>query len=158
MSLARSQNVSQKKSLKDGTSCSGSIDESVYIDQAYEELEDLSILDIFSQDNQDLEKHVFIILDQPDINSNKQMFWQNYNDTFKVGSYRFVQIKRSKFLNNSHENIIIQLVDISKSILYDQVKAEIQFKELINATVSHEMRNPINSILFQNKNIKFIIQ
>ena len=75
-----------------------------------------------------------------------------------MGAYRFVQIKKSKFLSNDHENIIIQLVDISKSILYDQVKAEIQFKELINATVSHEMRNPINSILFQNKNIKFIMQ
>ena len=73
-----------------------------------------------------LEKQVFIILNQSDINSNKQSFWKNYNNSFKVGSYKFVQIKKSKFLNNlNNENIIIQLVDISKSILYDQVKAEI---------------------------------
>ena len=161
------------KSVKDGSnkssnernepavdlSAKSSLEESMFIDQAYEEFEDLSILDVLSQDNYEfLEKQVFIILNQSDINSNKQAFWQIYNDTFKVGTYRFVQIKKSKFLNKNHENIIIQLVDISKSILYDQVKAEIQFKELINATVSHEMRNPINSILFQNKNIKFIIQ
>ena len=54
-----SQSRSQKKSVKDGSnkssneapvdlSAQGSLDESVYIDQAYEEFEDLSILDVFS--------------------------------------------------------------------------------------------------------------
>lgn len=77
-------------------SACGSVDESVYIDQAYEEFEDLSIMDVFSkEDNDFLEKQVFIILNQSDINSNKQAFWQTYNDSFKEGSYRFVQIKKS---------------------------------------------------------------
>jgi len=30
--------------------------------------------------------------------------------------------------------------------------------ELIHAAVSHDMRNPINSIIFQNKNIEFLLQ
>ena len=81
-----SQNRSQMRSVKDGSNLSSngrnepavdlsaksSLEESVYIDQAYEEFEDLSILDVFSQDNDEfLEKQVFIILNQSDINSNK---------------------------------------------------------------------------------------
>ena len=50
-------------------------DESIYIDQAYEEFEDLSILDIFDQEIDQLRDRVFIILNQSDINSNKQAFW-----------------------------------------------------------------------------------
>ena len=50
-------------------------DESIYIDQAYEEFEDLSILDIFDQEIDQLQDRVFIILNQSDINSNKQAFW-----------------------------------------------------------------------------------
>lgn len=50
-------------------------DESIYIDQVYEEFEDLSILDIFDQEIDQLQDRVFIILNQSDINSNKQAFW-----------------------------------------------------------------------------------
>ena len=44
---------------------------------------------------------------------------------------------------------MIQIIDISDSILYDQSKAQNEFLSVINATVSHEMRNPINSIKSQ---------
>mmetsp|Transcript_13766 Transcript_13766/g.23487 ORF Transcript_13766/g.23487 Transcript_13766/m.23487 type:complete len:84 (+) Transcript_13766:3-254(+) len=43
----------------------------------------------------------------------------------------------------------MQLNDISKSVLYDQAKAQSELLALINATVSHEMRNPLNSIINQ---------
>ena len=39
--------------------------------------------------------------------------------------------------------------DISQKILYDVEKAEGELLTLINSTVSHEMRNPLNSILNQ---------
>ena len=42
---------------------------------------------------------------------------------------------------------IVQIIDISDSILYDDIKAQSEFLELINACVSHEMRNPLNSIV-----------
>lgn len=42
---------------------------------------------------------------------------------------------------------MIQLIDISHSILHDQQKAQNQSLEMINASVSHEMRNPLNSII-----------
>jgi len=43
---------------------------------------------------------------------------------------------------------MIQIIDISASIFYDKMKEEKHISELINAAVSHEMRNPINSIIF----------
>ena len=45
---------------------------------------------------------------------------------------------------------ILQIIDISDTILYDEIKAQSEFLELINACVSHELRNPLNSIVAQN--------
>ena len=39
--------------------------------------------------------------------------------------------------------------DISQKILYDTSKAEGELLTVINATLSHEMRNPLNSITNQ---------
>lgn len=39
--------------------------------------------------------------------------------------------------------------DISQNILYDSSKAEGELLTLINSTISHEMRNPLNSIINQ---------
>lgn len=36
------------------------------------------------------------------------------------------------------------------SILYNIEKTQTQMLEMINACVSHEMRNPLNSIIAQN--------
>ena len=52
---------------------------------------------------------------------------------------------------------LVQIVDVSKSMLYDQVSAKSQFLTLINATVSHEMKNPLNSILNQTLNFASIL-
>ena len=41
------------------------------------------------------------------------------------------------------------MVDISDKILYSEVKAEHTFLEMINAAVSHELRNPLNSLIGQ---------
>ena len=42
---------------------------------------------------------------------------------------------------------MICFMDISQKILYDTSKAESELLSLINSTISHEMRNPLNSIL-----------
>ena len=47
---------------------------------------------------------------------------------------------------------ILQIVDISHTILYDQSQAKNDLLSLINACVSHEMRNPLNAIIAQNIN------
>ena len=53
---------------------------------------------------------------------------------------------------------MIQIHDISKSIMIDKIQTEKQLYESINATVSHEMRNPINSIEFQGQNMHFLME
>ena len=45
---------------------------------------------------------------------------------------------------------MLQFIDISKSILYDMEKTQTQVLETVNACVSHEMRNPLNSIIARN--------
>ena len=41
---------------------------------------------------------------------------------------------------------LLQIKDISAHILYDIASGEKKLLALINATVSHEMRNPLESI------------
>ena len=47
---------------------------------------------------------------------------------------------------------ILQIVDISHTILYGQIQAKNDMLSLINACVSHELRNPLNAIIAQNIN------
>ena len=45
---------------------------------------------------------------------------------------------------------MLQFIDISSSILYEQQKDHTEFLGLVNACVSHELRNPLNSIVAQD--------
>ena len=45
---------------------------------------------------------------------------------------------------------MLQIVDISNSIIKQQQKNQIDQLELLNACVSHELRNPLNSIKARN--------
>ena len=45
---------------------------------------------------------------------------------------------------------MLQLVDITPHMLYTEYKAKIEFTSIINACVSHELRNPLNSIMAKN--------
>lgn len=56
---------------------------------------------------------------------------------------QYVQIKKKKYIKNGIVKTMIQVIDISQSILYEQVNAENQFLAITNATVSHELRNPL---------------
>lgn len=44
---------------------------------------------------------------------------------------------------------VLMLIDISPKIMYEMAHGEKRLFSLINATVSHEMRNPTNSIQAQ---------
>jgi signal transduction histidine kinase len=54
------------------------------------------------------------------------------------------------------EKKMICFIDISQKILYDTSKAEGELLSLINSTISHEMRNPLNSIINQCKIIQIL--
>jgi len=45
---------------------------------------------------------------------------------------------------------MLQAIDVSASVLYDKQMVENKFLELINACISHELRNPLNSLIAQN--------
>ena len=46
--------------------------------------------------------------------------------------------------------IMLKIIDITDSLNYTETKAQNEFLSIINATVSHEMRNPLNSIQAEN--------
>lgn len=71
-----------------------------------------------------------------------------------VPTFKFIQFRKS-FINdiyNSNEHQVMLIFnDMSQKILYDTSKAEGELLSLINSTMSHEMRNPLNSIINQCK-------
>jgi signal transduction histidine kinase len=70
-----------------------------------------------------------------------------------IPKFKFIQIKKSqiKSLEGKVNRSMLCFNDISQKILYDTTKAEGEFLSLINSTISHEMRNPLNSIINQCK-------
>ena len=70
-----------------------------------------------------------------------------------VPTFRFFQFKKSiiKEQEDEEEQVMLSFQDISHKILADTSKAESELLSLINSTISHEMRNPLNSIINQCK-------
>ena len=61
-----------------------------------------------------------------------------------IPKFKFFQIKKSQIVSGSKQSYMICFIDISQKILYDSSKAESDLLSLINSTISHEMRNPLN--------------
>ena len=78
-------------------------------------------------------------LDESEANADEDMRLVDKDSSQK----RYVQIKKKKYIKNGISKTLIQIIDISQSILYEQVHAENQFLAITNATVSHELRNPL---------------
>ena len=69
-----------------------------------------------------------------------------------VPTYNFFQIKKSHIISvNKSKRYTLQLIDISAKIFYDDIKAQEEYMSITTSTISHEMRNPLNSILSQCK-------
>ena len=75
-----------------------------------------------------------------------------------TGTKEFVQIKEKSYYIEGSMKRLVQIIDISKSILYDKEHAKSELLSLINVTVSHEMRNPLNSILSLNVDFDDLIK
>lgn len=63
---------------------------------------------------------------------------------------KFMQFQLQKLERDQEEIWILNGTDVSKEILYDQAKAQQEFQEISVACVSHEMKNPLNSICAMN--------
>ena len=95
-----------------------------------------------------------------------KVFEIQFRDKDANQAFRFVQIKASKILQNETnadgeteqvKKILVQLIDVSDKMLYNEVKAEQQFVALINAAISHELRNPLNSIITEIMHIRILL-
>ena len=77
---------------------------------------------------------------------------RDIDDEF-IPKFEFFQIKICKIQSHAGEQpkIMLCFIDISQKILYDISKAESEILSLINSTISHEMRNPLNSIINECK-------
>ena len=95
-------------------------------------------MDFFGMTKEELENKVFSI----SIESYASL--EDVNDT--KNNERYVQIKRQKFKSDTKDYDMLKIVDISMDVLYERSQGEKKLLTVINATVSHEMRNPINSI------------
>jgi signal transduction histidine kinase len=108
-----------------------------------EEIKEYSAEEILKIDANIVDKMIFIVKN-PDSETNE--------------SYipRYVQIKLTTFTRHNQIKYIIQMINISQTILYNQQKTENKFLGLLNACVSHEIRNPLNSIIASNVERKFL--
>ena len=50
---------------------------------------------------------------------------------------------------NETEKILVQIIDYSDRFLYNAIIEEQNFGEIISAAVSHELRNPLHSLIGQ---------
>ena len=63
---------------------------------------------------------------------------------------RYVQLKSKEFYTKGKKMKMVQILDVTPHMLYSEYKARIEFTSMINACVSHELRNPLNSIVAKN--------
>lgn len=101
----------------------------------------LSLNQVFNAEGKSLKNKVFRIITR--------------GQNGRVKLKRYVQLLVKKFYIDDEEQKLLQIIDISKSVLYNKAKAKSEVMALMNATVSHEMRNPLNSILNQCAQFRF---
>ena len=69
---------------------------------------------------------------------------------------KYIQLKITDFIGfNNQKRTMIQMIDITGNILHNQQKTQNEFLQLINACVSHDLRNPLNSIKAMNIEKKY---
>jgi len=51
--------------------------------------------------------------------------------------------------------MLIQMIDQTNLVMYANLQEDNKFLGMINATVSHELRNPLNAIIQQNDGTRF---
>ena len=65
-------------------------------------------------------------------------------------NFDFVHLKIKKIssdVEGQSTSVVIQIIDMSDKMLYNEAKAEQTFSTLMNAAVSHELRNPLSSLI-----------
>ena len=77
-----------------------------------------------------------------------QRFYINKMDQTNETNLRGVlMIKLTQYNKDNDSQIMIQLVDISQNLELDQKVMENERLQIVNATTSHELRNPLSSMI-----------
>jgi signal transduction histidine kinase len=79
-------------------------------------------------------------------------YYDQTSNEFKYVRFQVKEINKDGVINKSaksdkHSQLLIQIVDVSHQKLYSDIKSEQFLSQMINATVSHELRNPLNSLI-----------
>lgn len=70
----------------------------------------------------------------------------------------YITVKISELEIKGQQVMMLQFIDISAEILFDKQQIENKFLTLINALLSHELRNPLNSIIAQSMEQKALLK
>lgn len=62
-------------------------------------------------------------------------------------STKYVKVKFTVYSSGHTERVMIQFIDVSNSVYFSQSKEQNMLLQTLNASVSHELRNPLNSIV-----------
>ena len=72
----------------------------------------------------------------------------------KQDKFSYVQIIVSVIANGLNDEseeqadkILVQVIDYSDRFMYNSIKEEQNFSQIISAAVSHELRNPLHSLI-----------
>ena len=58
-----------------------------------------------------------------------------------------IKFKEIDNIRKTGKKLLVQIMDMSDKMLYNETQAEKSFLTLINAAVSHELRNPLSSLI-----------
>ena len=87
--------------------------------------------------NETLRKEIYVLDFETNVSA---------KDLDNPGNQTFVQVKRQNFNSEFKTYNMLKIIDVSMDILYERTCVEKKLLTVLNATVSHEMRNPINAI------------
>ena len=76
-------------------------------------------------------------------------------DSFENESYSEALTAHDRLENSP---LVIQIKDISGKLLYSEAKAQTRYVTMMQTSVSHELRNPTASIIYQLNNVREEIQ
>lgn len=75
---------------------------------------------------------------------NDKIFQIDIENCEDAPNFKYVHLKVKNIKN---QRKLIQIIDMSDKMLYNEVKAEQNFQTLMNAAVSHELRNPLSALI-----------
>ena len=120
-----------KEHIKQKSGSGTQADASISVNIVEEAAQRFSIFDFLEEKVEKMELKTFQLMDQS-------------------SEYKFYQVKPVNSQSLMNDFKVIQIIDVTAQVLYDNTNAEVKLLQLINACVSHEMRNPLNAIHCQN--------